>query len=890
MRNRHVGLAAAAVLSTFGGAILAVPAARADDAPATLYVDADTAACNDGNSGLVQTAPLCSVHAAMASSLLVPGGTVVISGNKIGAVDVTRSGTPGLPITIKSGGWSSWVTVTGQHDVEIDGALAMPYGQPLGGDEIHVVDSQRIVLHQDGGRCCQVGAIHLTGTSDSVVDGVSASYAHQQVVIDGGSTHDVVENLVTDEQSDASEVTIVDSPENSVLNNTFYASTQTPVAISGTSTGTVVENNIFSDTGDSADHPESVPSVSVEASATTGTRIGYNIFDSDGLDSPAVSWAGTAYPSGTAFDASPASTVGHDKDVDPQLTLSGLGWPSDLHLKPTSPAIDAGDGSVAPAHDDDGLTRIDDPAASNTGGGSPDFTDIGAYEYHVKPFAVNVWSNGGLGPSDYRTVTVSAQTSGGWWSSSPTSVAVSIDGGPARQVTGVGGGRFTVTLPDGSHTLSASAVDAGGTTATSTSQVLVQPTVFKPMLTVTPVPNSGGQVSIALGAVSSTSTFSLDMGDGKAPITGVGQTYTENGANWTGQYQYQKSGTYHVTLTATDANGWPGTAHADVSVTVPPPAVPPAQPVVTVHRIAGSDRYSTAVAVSQAQWSAGSAGAVVLASGLGFPDALAGVPLAAHVHGPLLLTDPHKLDAATLAEINRVLAGGGKTVYVLGGTSAVSDAVLAQLPSTVHVERIGGVDRFDTARRIAAHIGSAADIVVADGASFPDALTAGPLAAKEHTAIVLSNGPVLDPQTAALVAGHKSVTAVGGPAATAVRADANLAHIPLTDLHGADRYATSHLVFDAINANYAPKQMGVASGTSFPDALTGGAFMANAGQPLVLADPRLADGSPWLMSDLRDEVEEVYGDAGHISVFGGPGAVDEQIVKDLVLWTQGRED
>ncbi|MEY9911301.1 putative cell wall-binding protein [Catenulispora sp. MAP12-49] len=323
---------------------------------------------------------------------------------------------------------------------------------------------------------------------------------------------------------------------------------------------------------------------------------------------------------------------------------------------------------------------------------------------------------------------------------------------------------------------------------------------------------------------------------------------------------------------------------------MPPPAVPPAQPVVTVHRIAGSDRYSTAVAVSQAQWSAGSAGAVVLASGLGFPDALAGVPLAAHVHGPLLLTDPHKLDAATLAEINRVLAGGGKTVYVLGGTSAVSDAVLAQLPSTVHVERIGGVDRFDTARRIAAHIGSAADIVVADGASFPDALTAGPLAAKEHTAIVLSNGPVLDPQTAALVAGHKSVTAVGGPAATAVRADANLAHIPLTDLHGADRYATSHLVFDAINANYAPKQMGVASGTSFPDALTGGAFMANAGQPLVLADPRLADGSPWLMSDLRDEVEEVYGDAGHISVFGGPGAVDEQIVKDLVLWTQGRKD
>ena len=886
MVNRRVGLAAAAVLSTFGGASLVAPVVRAD-APATLYVDSDLSGCSDDNSGLVQTAPLCSVHAAMASALLVPGGTVVIWGQTIGAVDVTRSGTPGLPITIQSSGESSWITVTGQHDVEIVGAMAMPYGQTATGDEIHVVDSQRIVLHQDGGRCCQVGAIHLTGTSDSVVDGVSASYSHQQVIIDGGSTRDVVENLVTDEQADASEVTIADSPDNSVLNNTFFGSMQTPVVVSGTSTGTVVENNIFYGIGNSADHPESVPAVSVAASAIAGTRIGYNIFDPEGLKSPAVSWAGTAYPSGTAFDGSPAGSVGHDKDSDPQLTVRTASWPHDLHLKPGSPAIDAGDGSVAPAHDNDGLARIDDPAVTDTGGGSPTYTDIGAYEYHVQPFALSVVGSAGLSPSNYRTVTVTAHTSGGWWPTTPTTVTVSIDGGPARQLNGVGGGSFTVSLPDGTHTLSASAADVGGATATSTSQVRVQPTIFTPMLTVTP--NDSGLVSIALGRVGSTSTFSLDMGDGKAPITGVGQTYTENGANWIGQYQYQKSGTYHISLTATDENGWPGAAHADVSVTVPPPAAPPGQPTVTIHRIAGSDRFSTAVAVSQTQWSAGSAGAVVLASGLGFPDALAGVPLAAHVHGPLLLTDPHRLGAATLAEINRVLGGGGKTVYVLGGASAVSDAVLAELPSTVHVERIGGVDRFDTARRIAAAIGPAQDIVVADGASFPDALSAGPLAAKEHTAIVLSDGPALDSATAAFVAGHKSVTAVGGPAAAAVRSNAELTHIPLTDLHGADRYATSHLVFTAINANHVPSQIGVASGISFPDALTGGAFMANAGQPLVLADPGMAGRSPWLTSDLRDEVDEVYSSDAHISVFGGPNAVDERIVTDLVLWTRGQE-
>jgi len=50
-----------------------------------------------------------------------------------------------------------------------------------------------------------------------------------------------------------------------------------------------------------------------------------------------------------------------------------------------SPCIDAGDGDNAPATDYLEQSRYDDPATSNTGTGTPAYTDIGAYEYQGAP-------------------------------------------------------------------------------------------------------------------------------------------------------------------------------------------------------------------------------------------------------------------------------------------------------------------------------------------------------------------------------------------------------------------------------------------------------------------------------------------------------------------------
>lgn len=93
----------------------------------------------------------------------------------------------------------------------------------------------------------------------------------------------------------------------------------------------------------------------------------------------------------------------------------------------------------------------------------------------------------------------------------------------------------------------------------------------------------------------------------------------------------------------------------------------------SVERRAGSDRYTTSVAVSGAAFPTG-APTVFLASGADFPDALSAA--AAARGAPLLLTNSHGLPASVAREIIRLAP---TRVVMLGGESAVSATVRDQL-------------------------------------------------------------------------------------------------------------------------------------------------------------------------------------------------------------------
>jgi putative cell wall-binding protein len=94
-------------------------------------------------------------------------------------------------------------------------------------------------------------------------------------------------------------------------------------------------------------------------------------------------------------------------------------------------------------------------------------------------------------------------------------------------------------------------------------------------------------------------------------------------------------------------------------------------PSTAVVRLSGDDRYATAAAVARDTWE--SVPSPLLASGEGFPDALAGAALGA----PLLLSRRDCLPAATAKAYADL---GVQEVTGLGGAAVLSDAALSATP------------------------------------------------------------------------------------------------------------------------------------------------------------------------------------------------------------------
>ena len=165
-------------------------------------------------------------------------------------------------------------------------------------------------------------------------------------------------------------------------------------------------------------------------------------------------------------------------------------------------------------------------------------------------------------------------------------------------------------------------------------------------------------------------------------------------------------------------------------------------------RIAGANRYATASAVSQGFLPG--APNVFIATGLSFPDALAGVPASGVLGGPLLLTATTSLPNETKLELQRL---NPARVVILGGTGVVSNSVASQIGTSAGapVVRWAGANRFATAATVSTNsFGSRAQTAfVANGLSFPDALAGGPSGGAFGGPMLLTQSTSLPPATAA---------------------------------------------------------------------------------------------------------------------------------------------
>jgi putative cell wall-binding protein len=171
-------------------------------------------------------------------------------------------------------------------------------------------------------------------------------------------------------------------------------------------------------------------------------------------------------------------------------------------------------------------------------------------------------------------------------------------------------------------------------------------------------------------------------------------------------------------------------------------------------RIAGADRYATALAV--AEYSFGDSCDVVLATGENYPDALAAAPLAYNVDAPMLLTSGSSLRADVKAYLADNMdtdwncALGVPTVHIIGGTSAVPASIETEINTMgIDTNRIAGANRYETAVAIAGVSGNDSCAVLINGNGFADALGAGPWASWYGCSLMLVNADSIPAATAA---------------------------------------------------------------------------------------------------------------------------------------------
>ena len=307
-----------------------------------------------------------------------------------------------------------------------------------------------------------------------------------------------------------------------------------------------------------------------------------------------------------------------------------------------------------------------------------------------------------------------------------------------------------------------------------------------------------------------------------------------------------------------------------------------------LYRVAGTDRVATAIKLMNAtskHWS----DTVIIARSDNFADALASAPLADVKDAPLLVSAPgSSIDSRVLSAIKYRF----HKVILLGGTGVFTEAARAQLEGLgMFVTRMRGIDRYETAVGIAKVVANdlamryraegwtfkkTVNVYLATGLAFPDAMGAGAAAADNDGVVLLTAGSKMSASTYKFLkkewktipwfGNGIEIHTVGGAAEKAAKS--SIEDIADTNT-GADRYATAVML--ANKFKHPVKKIAVASGETYADGVTAGAWIANHDGPLVLT----ANASlPKVVSNYLFK----FADGGaDVVVVGGTGSVSRNV-------------
>ena len=326
----------------------------------------------------------------------------------------------------------------------------------------------------------------------------------------------------------------------------------------------------------------------------------------------------------------------------------------------------------------------------------------------------------------------------------------------------------------------------------------------------------------------------------------------------------------------------------------------------TTNRIAGDDRYETAVELARKVNSISDG--LVIASGESPWDALTAAALTS-ANRPMLLVSSNSVSESVLdflSDYKSQLAGGSDTIYVIGGTSVISDEVADTVLAASKtagdllppkIKRVAGDDRYATSKAVAALTATAAGkAILVNGTSWADAVAAGVMSAQNGWPIILTPGAYSGDAKAAIDAymalpgSVSQFLIVGGPAVMPTSIDEALvgelvAPADIVRIGGADRYQTSMLVNTWLYTNDAQfdgRNIALVSGENYPDALAAAGWAAVSGTGTrvhVLLSPA-AGGNIWattLSSTLTSLVTNGLSANGNSELWmiGGKSAISD---------------
>jgi len=301
----------------------------------------------------------------------------------------------------------------------------------------------------------------------------------------------------------------------------------------------------------------------------------------------------------------------------------------------------------------------------------------------------------------------------------------------------------------------------------------------------------------------------------------------------------------------------------------------------------GSTRYQTAAAIALAAFPQGT-DTVLIATGENFPDALGAAALAGEENIPILLTDGDVLSPECKDAI--IDLGVDEDVWIVGGESAISEAVVTEIVNTIDAEidppkRISGTDRYSTALAIANEISGGTGGLdepygfVATGLNYPDALAASAISYALDIPIYLVPGTSIptatmdqmevDGVTIPVILGGTS--AVGSGVETALKS--RFGNDNVYRVWGENRYQTAYEISQWAKdvLDFGMNGACVATGESFPDALAGGQLAGARYAPMILTS------SSQLSLAAQDFCTGNEMEVRHITILGGPAAVSATV-------------